>query len=291
MSKSSALGSLKLSLDVSNQYGIDSSEGIGVTNRYDEVNIGVNSTTNRYEKTSESKESLVKKDINARADELAFYENQLAELKSITKVADRKLFNATESINEKKNQIVTITQNAVGCGCSSTITDASITTNSGTVSIGIGSTVITDRPVIKTYSNLSTNNDNPFQEDNTITMTKSDLGEGYETQYEENSSEGVILTTTHRELTGNVTPFFGGECDAQDCSNFKQDIINLAEEINTIRGTIDNQLISDTNVVKDKKTEVELFIWSYKNTDSRIQEDKDSTENAMRVIENQNGFE
>lgn len=292
MSKSSALGSLKLSLDVSNQYGIDSSEGIGVTNRYDEVNIGVNSTTNRYEKTSESKESLVKKDINARADELAFYENQLAELKSITKVADRKLFNATESINEKKNQIVTITQNAVGCGCSSTITDAVIETdNSGIVSIGIGSTVITDRPVIKTYSNLSTNNDNPFQEDNTITMTKSDLGEGYETQYEENSSEGVILTTTHRELTGNVTPFFGGECDAQDCSNFKQDIINLAEEINTIRGTIDDQLISDTNVVKDKKTEVELFIWSYKNTDSRIQEDKDSTENAMRVIENQNGFE
>ena len=291
MSKSSALGSLKLSLDVSDQYGVDSSEGIGVTNRYDEVTIGVNSTTNRYEKTSESKESVVKKDINARADELAFYENQLAELKSITTVADRKLFNATESINEKKSQIVTITQNAVGCGCSSDITDAFITTNSGTVSIGIGSTVFTDRPVIKTYSNLSTNNDNPFQEDNTITMTESDLGEGYETQYEENSSEGVTLTTTHRTLNGSVTQGSLGGCTVNDCQNFRQDIVNLAEEIDTIRGTIDNQLISDTNVVKDEKTEVELFIWSYKNTDSRIQEDKDSTENVMRVIENQNGFE
>ena len=54
---------------------------------------------------------------------------------------------------------------------------------------------------------------------------------------------------------------------------------------------IDNQLISDTNVVKDEKTEIELFIWSYKNTDATIQEDKDSTSNAMGVIENQSGFE
>ena len=293
MSKLGALGSLKLSLDVSDQYGRDASQGIGVTDTYDDVSIGINSETNRYEKTSENVQSPVKKDVNARADELEFYENQLAELKLVTEVADRKLFNAIESINEKKIGIVSITEEAIGCGCSSIIATASI----GGVTIGIGSTVVTDYANIKSYSNLSTNNDNPFGEDNTITMTESNLGDGYKTEYEINSTSGEALTgigiglSIFRELTGLVVPGLGGGCDILDCTNHLNNIESLAQEINVIRTGIDNQLISDTNVVKDEKTEIELFIWSYKNTDATIQEDKDSTSNAMGVIENQSGFE
>lgn len=290
MSKSSgALGSLKLSLDVSDQYGKDASEGITVPDNYEEVTIAVNEE-GKWEETKKNSQSPCKKDIKARADELAFYEGAIENLKAVAASADQKLFNTIDSINQKKQEILRTIDEAIiaGCGFTTNVGVASVFVNGKNVILGVttASEVVEDYAYINEYSQMSGTGTNPFKDENKSTLKQSNLGDGFETGYEINGGVGI---GTFRRLTG----FSGGIFPSQNngCEKAVGIVSSLAADIDSLRSSIDNNLISDTNAVKEEKTDYELFAWSYKHTDKRIAERKSETQNVINIIDNQSEFQ
>lgn len=289
MSKSSAaLGSLRLSLDVSDQYGKDSSEGILVPENFEEVTININEDGN-WQKSSKTLSSPCKKDVTARADELEFYENAVVNLKNIAANADQKLLDTITSINEKKEKILLTIDNAIISGCASTTVGvASVFVNGETVFLGITSDVVTDYAYINEYTQLSGNGENPFKDESQNTLTQSNLGDGYETGYTVN---GGGFIGSFRQLTGNLISIPPAPpVPSNGCLDAIGIVSSLAAEISDLRSSIDNQLITDTNAVKDEKTEYELFAWSYKSTDQRVANKKAQTQNVISIIDNQSAF-
>ncbi len=295
--KSEALGSIKLSLDISDQYGRDASAGIVTVPKatYKETTIEVNPETGRYEKTESDIQNPVRKDVDKRQDELNFYKGQVGSLQQISEVADTKLYNTITEINSKKNQIIQIITDAtaVSCGCSST---EPLNTVVNGVTLGVGATFVEDYAFIKTYGGMDSNDDNPFGNITESTMTENNLGNGFESGFTINRVEtsgdpstGVEILG-FRTLTGLAIPSLG-ECDDDDCASRLSQVEALAAEIGTLRSGIDSQLITDTNTVKEEKSKSELFVWSYEHTEKSNAAIKQDQVNVQSVIENQSGFE
>lgn len=276
-----AISSLNEDLDVSGQYAKDTSEGTEVAKTIENIEIKRNEQ-GRWEKITTDQDFPAKKDVTARADELAFYERGIENLTKIAANADSKLYDTVSQINSRKQLIISTIASAVSSGCSCVIGDAVV----GGVTLGIGSVVYTDYASINEYSNLSSNSQNPFGSDNERELTPARLGTGYKTQVEINSSEGTNVGTYQ---TVNGLTAFG--LPSATCLGYKNTIDSAAAQIGTLRGTINNQLISDTNSIKDKKTEYELFAWSYKNTDQLNRQQKAETENVKDIINSQSGFQ
>ena len=290
MSKSSgALGSLKLSLDVSDQYGKDASEGITVPDNYEEVTIAVNEE-GKWEETKKTSQSPCKKDLQARADELAFYESAIANLKAVAASADQKLFNTIDSINQKKQEILQTIDSAIsaGCGYTTNFDAVSVFVNGKNVVLGVSSNITEDLAYINEYSQMSTNGESPFGDENKSTLNQSNLGDGFETGYEINGGVGI---GSFRKLTGLSGGIIFPPVDPSDCINAIGIVSSLAADIDSLRSSIDNNLISDTNAVKEEKTDYELFAWSYKHTDQRIAERKSETQNVINIIDSQSEFQ
>jgi hypothetical protein len=295
MSKSSAaLGSLKLSLDISDQYGKDASEGIGVTATYKEVEIKANPKTGKYEKSEVEKKSPVKKDIDARADELSFYKGQVDSLKEVTFNADKKLFDIVTEINSKKNQIIEIITEAtaVGCGCSFVVPLDTVVNG---VTLGVGATFVQDYAYVKSYPGLDSGSDSPYESESKSTMTQNNIGKGFETGYNINyvedsgdPSTGVQIVG-FTSLTGLANAF--AICDDSECADKLSQVEDLAAEIGSLRSKINNQLISDTNTVKEEQSKNELFVWSYEHTENSNADTRNKTANVQAVIKNQSGFD
>lgn len=297
--KSEALGSVRLSLDISDQYGRDASAGIVTDPKatYKETTIEANPETGKYEKTESDIQNPVRKDVDKRQDELNFYKGQVSSLQQISEVADTKLYNTITEINSKKNQIIQIITDAtaVSCGCSST--EALNTVVNG-VTLGVGATFVEDYAFIKTYGGMDSNDDNPYGNITESTMTENNLGKGFESGFTINRVEtsgdpstGVEILG-FRTLTGLAIPFnILGECDDDDCASKLSQVEALAAEIGTLRSGIDSQLITDTNTVKEEKSKNELFVWSYEHTEKSNAATKQDQANVQSVIENQSGFE
>jgi|TARA_R100000482_G_scaffold119089_1_gene63502 hypothetical protein len=297
--KSAALGSVKLSLDISDQYGRDASAGIVTDPKatYQETTIEANSETGRYEKTESDIQNPVRKDVDKRQDELDFYKGQVSALQDVCEVADKKVFDAVTEINSKKNQIIQIVTEAtaISCGCSSTSPVSSVVNG---VTLGVGRTFVEDYAFIKTYGGMDSNSDNPYESIDESTMTQNNIGTGFESGYTANYVEESGDPTTgtpiygYRTLTGLAIPFnFAGNCDDDDCAAKLAQIQAIATEIDTLRSGIDGQLITDTNTVKEEKSKNQLFVWSYEHTEKSTANTKQKTENVQNVIENQSGFE
>lgn len=276
-----AIVGLQEDLDFSNQYGRDASEGTEVAKTIENVEIKRNEQ-GRWEKTTTDQDFPAKKDVTARADELAFYEKNVSNLTTVAANADSKLYDTTTKINNQKQLIISGIASAVSTGCSCVVGDAIV----NGVAIGIGSTVYTDYASISEYSNMSGNSQNPFGSDNERELTPARLGTGYKTKFEINSDEGTNLGIY--QIVNGLTAF---GLPSETCAAYKSTIDDAATEIASLRGTINNQLISDTNAVKDKKTEYELFVWSYKNTDKINQDLKAENQNVQNVIQGQSGFQ
>jgi hypothetical protein len=276
-----AISSLQEDLDISNQYGKDASEGTEVAKTIENIEIKRNEQ-GRWEKTVTDQNFPAKKDVTARADELAFYEKNVSNLTTVAANADSKLYDTTNKINNQKQLIILTIASAVTAGCSCVIGNAVV----NGVTIGIGSDVYTDYASVNEYSNLTSNSQNPFGSDVERELTPARLGTGYKTQFEINSSKGTNVGI-YRTVNG-LTAF---NLPSTTCAAYKTTIDNAATEIASLRGSISNQLISDTNSIKDKKTEFELFAWSYRNTDKVNQQQKEDTQNVQSIIESQAGFQ
>lgn len=301
--KSAALGSVKLSLDISDQYGRDASAGIVTDPKatYQETTIEANPETGRYEKTESDIQNPVRKDVDKRQDELNFYKGQVSALQDVCEVADKKVFDAVTEINSKKNEIIQIVTEAtaISCGCSSTSPVSSVVNG---VTLGVGRTFVEDYAFIKTYGGMDSSSDNPYESIDESAMSQNNIGTGFESGYTANYVEESGDPTTgtpiygYRTLTGlaalNPITFQPiGDCDDDDCAARLAQIQAIATEIDTLRSGIDGQLITDTNTVKEEKSQNQLFVWSYEHTEKSNADTRQQKENVQNVLENQSGFE
>jgi hypothetical protein len=264
--------------------GQDSSAGISSPKAFEEVSITQNSD-GTWTKSSTKKDSQVKKDNEARVDESKQYSDEVSALENLAKISDDKIISIATQINEKKQLIFDKITEAIGAGCSVGIGTSGVTAIVNGVTIGVGVTITNDYPYIKKYGGLDDpTNSVPFNSDDTVILTSSNSGKGYFSGFTENGGSSVgIYRTVFNDPLSPATP-------STICADRTAEIITLANEINTLRGQIDNALISDTNEVKDRKTTSEVFVWGYGSREHKVQDQIDNNTSVINAIEGQSAY-
>lgn len=213
-----------------------------------------------------------KKSKQIRDDRLAKDEQDVQNYKDLASISDSDLYNKVTQINEKKNQIITLINDAIGIGCSS-----GITTSPGY--IGITSFVTTDSAKVKKYQFDDYSTANPFVS-STANLSSSNIGDGYKTTFTINggSDVGSYKTITYNALH-QIIP--NGETI---CSGYASSITTLISEIQTLQSQVDQDLISDTNTLKNKKIDSELFVWGQKRQKTKLQQQKTENNNIKTLV-------
>ena len=226
----------------------------------------------KWVESQETNDQPGKKSKQVRDDRLAKDEQDVQNYKDLASISDSDLYNKVTQINEKKNQIITLINDAIGIGCSS-----GITTSPGY--IGITSFVTTDSAKIKKYQfdNYSTNN--PFVS-STVSLSSSNFGDGYQTTFAINGGSDV---GSYKTITYN--PFHQTFANGETiCSGYASSITTLISEIQTLQSQVDQNLISDTNTLKNKKTDSELFVWGQKRQETKLQQQKTENDNIKTLV-------
>jgi len=276
------MGKLKFSLETVENFGTDASKGIESPKEVSVISINPTSD-GKWIETGTTEPSPVKKDLEARDDELEFYKGELENFSKITEPNDLELVTIIGNINQKKQEILDTIGAAIGAGCSAGIntTPGYNATVNGVV-IGISNKVVEDYAFASVYTNLEdTSSESPFKNPTDVELTTSNVGIGYSSNYEINSSEGDVISNpgvgvTFKELSPIQLP---GTCtDALNTVN------QLATDIDNLRNSIDNQKIEEINMIKSMKTEYQLFVWTYENADARAEESKSRIVDAMNSV-------
>jgi hypothetical protein len=265
------------------KFGEDPTEGIQPVKETDEVEV-IQNSQGRWEKRTNKVNYNFKTNQESRTDEEAFYSQQVSDMEEMGAVSDNALLDAITQINAKKQEIIGIINVAVSIGCSGilTATDA----NPGGVIIGIGSDVYSDYAYTESFSGMNNYNaPGPFGELSKSELNSSSVGKGYETKYQINSEDGTLYGK-FRTITGLSTT----GASIATCVGYAASINALGEEIGELRTQIDNDLISSTNSIKKKKTESEMFVWSYRSTDTSLNEQKDSNQSIINTINSNVGL-
>ena len=265
--------------------GNDGTPEIVAPQKYEDVSI-VQKSDGTWSKSSEEKDSQVKKDNEARSDEFNQYSDEVSALENIAKISDDKILSIATQINQKKQLIFDKITEAISAGCSVGLGTFGVAATVNGVTIGVGVTITDDYPYIKKYGGLDDPTSSvPFNSDDTVTLTSSNSGKGYFSGYTENggSDVGIYRTVFNNPLSPAIPPTI--------CADRTAEIITLANEINTLRGQIDNALISDTNDVKDRKTTSEVFVWGYSSREHKVQAQIDINTSVINTIEGQSGYQ
>lgn len=265
-------------LDLTNS---DSSSGIEAPKTIEQVTFSQNSS-GRYEQDQQSVKTGIKKDVESRADEVIDYQNSVSAFTNLAKISDDSLLNLVTQINEKKQLIITKVTEAISAGCTFRMSTAVV----NGVTVGVGSTVIGDYAYIKKYSGLENySSTNPFSSDDTLTLTASNSGTGYFSGFTANAGNtvGTYYTVANNPLAPATPPTI--------CATRTSEIDTLATEINTLRSQINNTLITNTNSIKDKKTESEIFVWGYKSRENKASSLKQSNDSVIGIINGESSFQ
>ena len=223
-------------------------------------------------------ENPVKLPLDQKRADILNLENKVASFKESAAILDRKILDLNNQINFKKSQIVSLVSSAVGLGCSvgvTTTSSAALIVNS--VQIGFGSTVYQDQAKNKVYSGLTDYTArNPFTSDSTVTLSASNVGDGYGSITSNNDGSNVgtyrtVFTTGH---PGGISA---------TCVGFANSISSIAAELTALRSERDSYL-TNVNTVKDGKLGEEIILWGEKSADGRIDALKTSTTSLMNSI-------
>lgn len=194
--------------------------------------------------------------------------NLIVSYENLASVYDDEMRTYNEQINQKKSQIISIVNTAIGFGCSHVAGDAA---NINGVACGIGSTIRQDVAVTKIYSNMNNYSANsPFSPVSPESLSPSNSGKGFENSVSNNT--GAIVGSNYRFINGLKVTFFppGTSSDAT-CISYRDQINTLASEIVTLRGQRD-QYLSQVNDLKKLKTKQELLKWGNNQSDSSSSE-------------------
>ena len=251
-----------------------------------------------------------KKDIDQRASELEGFETDVINYKNLSKIGDNKVLSILGEINAKKLEILTTVNTAVSAGCTYFVGDGTKTSlvNSGPVTVGgviLGpantQTVYnTDYPQLtedsaKLYKYNDLNNyssDSPFIGISSDVITGTNVGTGFSTACFANFGAAI-------EAGGNTQFKIIKGTEGGACAGYLNTINTLAAEIDTLRNSLGTDwdagsyvgVLKDTIEVKDIKTGSETMVWSYKNEDSELEQQKNSNNSLINAIESQSEFQ
>ena len=295
------LDTLKKDNDELKKIGTDGSPEIQPVRNYEKRDV-IQNDDGTWGETITEEESPVKKDIEQRASELAGFETMAANYKNLAKIGDNKVLQILAEINDKKLGITTTISAAVSAGCS-VLTGNGIwgPVTVGGVVLGPANTQTlynTDYPQLSNdtsfflaYDNLDNYQaDAPFTGTNSSTLTQNNVGAGFSTGCVVNNG-GIV--GMYKTITTDIS--VGGACAV-----YLARVNTLASEIDTLRDSLATDwddadtyvgIFNDTNQVKDKKTDSELFVWAYKNSDQKIQEKQISNNSLINTIESQSEYQ
>lgn len=221
-------------------------------------------------------------------------------LQKICREYDLALLKLNDSINEKKLQIKSLSDEALSAGCTS-------------FSRGIGEGIGTTQPItwnndatrIKIYPKMAGpdvdyDTDNVFDPDKVIDLTKPYCGFGYKNLKDQatllNKTGSGTTVSTGSTTDGSGTPI--GEVvfisqtaadhtaigvDANYCVGIGNQIRSIYDEISDLRKERDSYL-KDINNIKSVKSEKELMNWGYQNTKTESKRRKNKNKSAIDSI-------
>lgn len=231
-------------------------------------------------------------------------------------------FNA--QINAKKQEIVTLSTEAIGRNCWPGIAYSTTTVAGTTRLIGVGATTQNfgndfsyrqDRDTLKIFEpmagpNVNYSASNPFDPDNTVTLTSSYAGYGYENTKQDDGGSvvGIARTNLSQTLSNHNGPRVVGSLrayagvgvapdatntsltfangGAERCVAIANSIATLLTEITTLRSQRDAAVNrTNLNAVKSVKKEKELQNWGIKNLEKRVEARKTKNTSAIAAVQ------
>ena len=254
--------------------------------------------------TITEEESPVRKDVEQRANELEGFEIDAANYENLAKIGDNKVIQILVEINDKKAGIITTVNAAVSAGCS-VLTGNGLWGKNG---ITVGGVVLSapntqtvyntnypkftkDKGDIFAYDGLNDYmSDAPFAGITSSTLTQNNVGTGFSTGCIVNTGDEIV--GLYKTITTDIS--VGGAC-----AGYLATVNALASEIDTLRDSLGTNwaagsyvgVLKDTIQVKDKKTESETYLWSYKNTDAQLNIQQESNNSLINSIESQSEFQ
>ena len=298
-----ALDSLTKENEKLGKGGTDGSPDITPVRNYERRNV-IQNDDGTWGETITEEESPVRKDVEQRANELEGFEIDAANYENLAKIGDNKVIQILVEINDKKAGIITTVNAAVSAGCS-VLTGNGLWGKNG---ITVGGVVLSapntqtvyntnypkftkDKGDIFAYDGLNDYmSDAPFAGITSSTLTQNNVGTGFSTGCIVNTGDEIV--GLYKTITTNIS--VGGAC-----AGYLATVNALASEIDTLRDSLGTDwasgnyvgVLKDTVEVKDKKTDSELFIWAYNNSDEKIQQKQSSNNSLIETIESQSEYQ
>ena len=245
----------------------------------------VNTGFGKWEEQKTVLDNPVKKDRDQKSGEVNILEDQISTYTELAQKIDRNIFNTITEITNKKAQIISIINTAVGAGCSVIGTATSATING--VAIGIGSDVYDDTGIASRYPRLENFQDKAFSQTTSQDLSNSNLGRGYKTEFKINNQDRFVENILQIQPTGH--PIFPVDLTTQ-CLDYLSQVQTLASEIGQLRTQLSSSDVSDVNKVKTRKTEKEMFIYGYRRPEKYFSEREGENNSLSGTIQSNQRF-
>ena len=295
-----ALDSLKKQNKVLEKGSADPTPDIEPAHTYEKKNV-VENDDGTWGETTTEEESPVRSFPAQESIQVEGFKRDIANYENLAKIGDNKVLQILAEINDKKVAITTTISAAVSAGCSVLVGDGlwgPVTV--GGVVLGPPNTQTvynTDYPQLSKdkgdvykYDGMDNyQSNNPFIGISSSTLTQNNVGTGFSTGCIVNNA-GVV--GMYKTITTDIS--VGGACAV-----YLSRVNSLASEIDTLRDSLGTNwaagsyvgVLKDTIQVKDKKTESETYLWSYKNTDAQLNIQQESNNSLINSIESQSEFQ
>jgi hypothetical protein len=245
----------------------------------------VNTGFGKWEEQKTVLDNPVKKDRDQKSSEVNILEDQISTYTELAQKIDRNIFNTITEITNKKAQIISIINTAVGAGCSVIGTATSATING--VAIGIGSDVYDDTGIASRYPRLENFQDKAFSQTTSQDLSESNLGRGYKTEFKINNQDRFVQNILQIQPAGHL--IFPVDLTTQ-CLDYLSQVQTLASEIGQLRTQLSSSDVSDVNKVKTRKTEKEMFIYGYRRPEKYFSEREGENNSLSGTIQSNQRF-
>lgn len=265
-------------------FNADTIADIEPSEKIDSVKF-VNTGFGKWEEQKTVLDNPVKKDRDQKASEVNSLEDQIGTYTELASKIDRNIFNTITEITDKKSQIVSIINTAVGAGCSVIPTLNAATING--VAIGIKSDVYDDTGTTSRYPKLENFQEQAFSQSTTQDLSESNLGRGYKTEFIINNEDKFVQNIVEIQPTGH--PIFPADLTTQ-CLDYLSQVQTLASEIGSLRTQLSSSDVSDVNKVKTRKTEKEMFLYGYRRPEKYFSEREGENNSLSSTIQSNQSF-
>lgn len=216
---------------------------------------------------------------------------RISNYSSVLTPLDQEILTLNNQINDAKSQITSLFSSAVSLGCSyvgystaggplfGSIPIGDLIINS--VTVGSGLTVYGDLAQIKIYSNIyDSNTSNPFEVDDTVNLSTSNISRGYQNVNTNNGGSGLGI---HRTVLGITTAGIPNST----CSSYASQIDALATSIASLRTERDRN-VSKINDLKNARVDDEISDWVVKKEQSAVIGKRNEINSIINTLQNTN---